>query len=58
MMRKFMAWYHENHFQLSWFLVGFLVSNACYELARGQYFDALISVGIAYLNYYMVRQDA
>jgi hypothetical protein len=56
-MNKFLAWYRENHFQLSWFIVGFLVSNACYELSHGQYFEALFSLGIAYLNYHMVKQD-
>jgi len=56
-MNKLMQWYRENHYQLSWFLIGFLVSNACYELGRGEYVQALISSGIAYLNYYMVKQD-
>ena len=52
-----MAWYHENYLQLGWFIIGFLVSNACYELSHGQYFDALFSTGIAYLNYYMVKRN-
>ena len=50
-MNKFVQWYHTNYTQITWFLIGFLVMSGCSDLGDGNYTGAIISFGIAYINY-------
>ena len=50
-MNKFCEWCLTNSIEITWFLIGLLVSSGIDSLMRGQYFNAVISFGIAFLNY-------
>ena len=52
-MNKFRAWYLKNQTEITWFLIGFLCYSGLISLGRGEYVDAVIVFGIAYINYYM-----
>ena len=51
-MKKFRAWYLRNQVEITWFLIGFLTMGGLHSLGKGDYVDALISFGIAYINYW------
>lgn len=51
MLTKLKYWFVENNLEITWFLIGFLVSNGLENLARGQYGSAALSFVIAYINY-------
>ena len=55
-MNKFREWYTTNSNEITWFLIGLLVSGGIDSLARGQYGNAALSFGIAYLNYFMNKR--
>lgn len=50
-MDKFRQWYMTNSNEITWFLIGLLVSSGIDSLARGQYGNAALSFGIAFVNY-------
>jgi hypothetical protein len=52
-MNKFRQWYLKNQTEITWFLIGFLCYSGLISLGRGEYVDAAIVFGIAYINYYM-----
>jgi len=55
-MNKFREWYIRNSNEITWFLIGLLVSGGIDSLARGNYGHAALSFGIAYLNYFMNKR--
>jgi len=50
-MNKFRQWYLRNATEITWFLVGFLVFAGLQDLSVGNYTGALLSFGLAYINY-------
>lgn len=50
-MNKFRQWYLNNQKEITWFLIGFLVMAGLQDLSSGNYVGALISFGLAYINY-------
>ena len=50
-MNKFREWYLTNSVEITWFLIGLLVSSGIDLLTRGHYVNAAISFAIAYVNY-------
>lgn len=50
-MNKFRDWYLRNYNEITWFLIGFLVMAGLTDLGDGNYTGAVISFGIAYINY-------
>lgn len=54
-MEAFRNWYIKYQDQISWFLIGFLVNSGLTALAEEHYLSALLSFGIAYLNYILTR---
>ena len=50
-MNKFRQWYLKNHIEITWFLIGFLVFAGVQDLSIGNYVGAVISFGLAYINY-------
>ena len=50
-MNSFRQWYLKNHTQITWFLIGFLVFAGLQDLRVGDYVGAVISFGLAYINY-------
>ena len=55
-MSKFRQWYMTNSNEITWFLIGLLVSTGIDALARGNYFNAALGFGIAYLNYILNKR--
>jgi hypothetical protein len=55
-MSKFRQWYLTNSTEITWFLIGLLVSSGIDSLARGHYVNAVISFAIAYLNYILNKR--
>ena len=54
-MEAFRNWYIQYQDQISWFLIGFLVNSGLTALGEEHYLSALLSFGIAYLNYILTR---
>ena len=54
-MSKFRAWYLQNQLQITWFLIGFLCFGGLVDFGQGNYAGALLSWGIALINYALVR---
>ena len=50
-MEKIRQWYMKNHTEITWFLIGVLVLAGFQDLSVGNYIGALISFGLAYINY-------
>lgn len=50
-MNNFKLWYLKNQTEITWFLMGWLVLSGIQDLGNENYFGALISFGLAYLNY-------
>ena len=51
MLDNFRLWYLRNYTEITWFLIGFLVMAGCSDIGQGDYTGAIISFGIAYINY-------
>ena len=56
MLDKLKYWFYSNHTEISWFLIGLLVSSGIDSLARGYWFNALMGFGLVFLNYIFVRR--
>ena len=56
-MNKFRQWYFRNNTEITWFLIGFLTMGGINALGKGNYVDALISFGIAYINYWANKRN-
>jgi lysozyme family protein len=50
-MNKFRQWYLTNQTEITWFLIGFLVYAGLQDLNIGNYVGALVSFGLAWINY-------
>jgi hypothetical protein len=50
-MNDFRKWYIRNHTEITWFLIGWLTMAGVDELLRGDWLNASISLGLAFLNY-------
>ena len=50
-MNKFRQWYLTNQIKITWFLIGFLVFAGLQDLTMGNYSGAIVSFGLAYINY-------
>lgn len=55
-MNRFIQWYHTNYNQITWFLIGFLVMSGIVDFGEEDYTGAVISFGIAYINYLFVKR--
>jgi hypothetical protein len=55
-MNKFVQWYNNNYTQITWFIIGFLLSAGLTDLSRGDYTGAIISFGIVALNYMFAKK--
>lgn len=54
-MDKFVAWYKENQFQISWFIIGWCCAFGLNSIERGDGISAMINFGLAYLNYKLMK---
>ncbi len=55
-MNKFREWYLKYSNDITWFIIGMLVTSGIDSLAREHYGSAALSFGIAYLNYFMNKR--
>lgn len=55
-MDKFRQWYLSNSTEITWFIIGICTFSGADALARGQYTNAVINFGLAYLNYFMNKK--
>jgi hypothetical protein len=49
-MNKFKIWYLTYQKEITWFIIGWLGSNAMQSLFAGDYIRMLISLGFIWLN--------
>jgi hypothetical protein len=52
-MDNFRRWYHRNHTEITWFLIGWLTVSALDCLGHGDYLGFFITGGLALINYKM-----
>jgi predicted cupin superfamily sugar epimerase len=55
-MDKLIYWMNEHNVEISWFLIGCMVQSAFVDFSKGDFFDALICIAIAVLNYLLVKR--
>jgi hypothetical protein len=53
MLDKFVAWYRYNYFEITWFLIGFLVMAGLADFGKGDWVGALMYWAIAAFNYFL-----
>jgi hypothetical protein len=51
MLENFRSWYLRNYTEITWFIIGFLVMAGLIDIGKGDYTGAVISFGVAYINY-------
>lgn len=56
MLENFRAWYLRHQIQITWFLIGFLTLSGIISFGQGDFISAIISWGIAVINYYFVKK--
>ena len=56
MIDKIRSWYLRNYTEITWFLIGFLVMAGLSDLGKGDLGGALLSWGLAVVNYIFVRR--
>lgn len=54
MLNKIYQWLVAHDFQISWFFIGYFVSEFFQDAARGNWLGAVLDVVIVVLNYVMV----
>ena len=55
-MNKFRQWYLRNTIEITWSIIGFLIAAALDSLGKGNYTDAVFSLGLAFANYYLNKK--
>jgi hypothetical protein len=56
MFENVRQWYLRNYTEITWFLIGFLVMAGLSDLSQGDYTGAVLSFGIAFVNYLFARK--
>lgn len=56
MLDKFKQWYYTYYTEITWFIIGFLIAAGLQEISVGDYTGAVISFGIAWINYLFVKK--
>lgn len=56
-MENLKTWVKNNHTEITWFIIGWLVFAGIDQIAREHYIMALIDFGLAYFNYKMWREN-
>jgi hypothetical protein len=55
-MDKFRQWYMTYSTEITWFLIGTLITGGLNSLARHDYVNAGISFVLAYVNYFFNKR--
>jgi hypothetical protein len=48
-------WYFRNQSNITWFIIGWLVTSGLRDLMMGNFFGAFLSFLFAYINYALSR---
>jgi hypothetical protein len=56
MLENFRRWYLRNYSEITWFLIGFLVMAGLSDASQGDTSGAVLSFGLAFVNYLFVRK--
>lgn len=51
MKYKIQRWWNQNHTEVTWFLIGYLVTSGFEAASHGNWTGALFAFGLAYVNY-------
>lgn len=54
-MKTLFQWFTRNNLQITWFLVGFFISQAAEAFARGDWNGVMLALAFAVANYYINR---
>ena len=54
-MDEIRYWFLRNAERITWFIIGFMICQGLDDLSRGNYSGAVISFGLAALNYILNR---
>ena len=50
-MNRIKQFFYQYQTEITWFLMGWLVLSGFNDLGAGNYIGALVSFGLAYINY-------
>lgn len=50
-MSNFKNWYVSNQDAITWFVIGFLVQSLMINIAQGDWFWAVVTAALIWLNY-------
>jgi hypothetical protein len=56
MMHNFKMWYIRNATEITWFIIGWMTVEGFNSLAKADYVNASISLGLAFLNYMLYKR--
>lgn len=54
-MDKVKIWFYLYHNEITWFIIGFLISDGINALIHGEYLSGLLCFALAYFNYKISR---
>ena len=57
MLEKFNQWYNKYYTEFTWFLIGFMLADALFCFGQGRWGAGLLSLIIAYANYWFGYRD-
>jgi hypothetical protein len=55
-MSKFRLWYLDNQIEITWFLIGFLVTGAISDFGQGNWQGVIINLSLAFVNYILNKR--
>lgn len=53
-MNRIKQFFYRNRTEINWFLMGWLTLSGFHALAQGDYLNAAISWGLAFLNFKLI----
>lgn len=57
MLANFRQWYLRNYEAITWFIIGWLAFGSLVNFGQGNYVEALLLLGIAFINYVFVKKN-
>lgn len=51
MLDNICQWHRENHYAITWFLIGTFTAFGFADISRGEWGWAIIDFGLAYVNF-------
>jgi hypothetical protein len=54
-MNKLMKWFRENNTEITWFIIGMMLTNAIVHLSQGQFGLAVVDLVLAGINFQFWR---